>query len=104
MAIAADDSENLDGMWAAHGQALLSGDVLEASVEEPLVDLDPKQASFCHGLFTNLSVQLSVVLLVESGQDLHLIVRFALAVGVRDGAGSSFSIPAQTFAGEFDRV
>lgn len=62
MAIAADDSENLDGMWAAHGQALLSGDVLEASVEEPLVDLDPRQARGDDGSLAVLAIHLATVL------------------------------------------
>ena len=40
--VAADDSENLDRLWAAHEQTLLSRRVLELFVKEPLVDLDPR--------------------------------------------------------------
>lgn len=40
-AIFTNDSENLDGLWAAHEQALLSRSVLELFVKEPLIDLDP---------------------------------------------------------------
>ena len=62
-AIAADDSENLDGIWAAHGQALLSGDVLEAFVEEPLIDLDPRQARGFDGSLALVAIHLATVCL-----------------------------------------
>ena len=60
-AIAADDSENLDGLWATHEQALLSRSVLELFVKEPLVDLDPRKSSGFDGMLTLLAVHFATV-------------------------------------------
>ena len=94
----ADHAENLSRVLRAAG--LLDSALFELSIEEPLVDLDPGQAGFSHGLLTNLSAQLSVVLVIEVGKDLDLIVRLALTVGAWHGACWSSSLLAHTFAGK----
>ena len=79
MTVFADHAEDLT--WILCATSFLHSVLFELSIEEPLVDLDPGEASFRHGLFTNFTVQLSVVLLVQISKDLDLIIRLALAIG-----------------------
>ena len=78
MTVFADHAEDLT--WILGAASFLHSVLFELSIKEPLVDLDPGEASFCHGLLTDFTVQLSVVLLIEIGKDLYLFVRLALAV------------------------
>lgn len=83
MAIAADDSENLDGMWAAHGQALLSRNVLEFSVKEPLIDLDPRETRCFDGSVALLAIHFATVCLamgVQPHEVVDLVPAFAETV------------------------
>ena len=84
-AIAADNSENLDGLWIAQVQALLSRRVLKLFVEEPLVDLDPGEASGLDGSLALLAIDLAplgLAILVESHEVADLVATFAQPVGL----------------------
>lgn len=64
-AIAADDSENLVRLCAVQVQALLGSCILELLVEEPLVDLDPREARGLDGLLAMLAIHLAAVRLAQ---------------------------------------
>lgn len=84
-AIAADNSENLDGLWIAQVQALLSRRVLKLFVEEPLVDLDPGEASGLDRSLALLAIDLAplcLAILVESHEVADLVATFAQPVGL----------------------
>jgi len=80
LTVFADHAENLARVLRAAG--LLDSALFELSIKEPLVDLNPGEASLCHGLLSNLSVQLPVVFLVEKRKNLDLLISLALTIGV----------------------
>ena len=83
--IAADDSENLDSLWTGQIQALLSRSVLELFVEEPLVDLYPREASSLDGSLALLAIDLAslgLAILIQSHEVADLIAAFAQPVGL----------------------
>ena len=63
MTVFADYAENLS--WVLSAAGLLDGALFELSIEEPLVDLDPGETSFCHGLLTYFAVKFAVVFVIE---------------------------------------
>ena len=79
----ADHAENLSRVLRTAG--LFDSALFELSIKEPLVDLDPGEASLRHGLFTDFAVKFPVVLLIKVSENFDLIIGLALAVGAAFG-------------------
>ena len=71
--------------WILGTAGLFNSALFELSIKEPLVDLDPGEASLRHGLFTDFAVKFPVVLLIEVSENFDLIIGLALAVGAAFG-------------------
>ena len=95
-AIFSDYAENLSRVLRAAG--FFDSALFELSIKEPLVDLDPSEAGLWHGFLADLAVQFPVMFLVEVGEDLDLVVCFALTVGISLIACWSFLLLAKAFA------
>ena len=72
-------------MWVAQVQALLSRRVLKLFVKEPLVDLDPGEASGLDGSLALLAIDLaslSLAILVQSHEVADLVAAFAQTISL----------------------
>ena len=99
-AVLSDDSENLSWHFivaASFDAAPLPVD----SVKEPLVDLDPFEASLGHYFIARLQIELAFCLFVNVAEDFDLFVSLFEALGILGGCDSSL-LP-KSFARENDR-